>query len=248
MRFNRFQKSNDNWMNTAVKNEVVQSSASKTIAGVYGWMTLGVFLSALTGVGLIQTGAIQTILSFGRGAVLGLFLVQMALVMGMSFAAEKLSSQALKGMFLLYSLLTGITFSIIMVVYPIGNVISLFFVAALGFAGLALFGAVTKKNLGFMSTFLFMGVLMIVGASVVNIFVQSEMLNSFAGWAGILVFSGLTAYDSQRIREGSYALAEQTSGNSEALGKFMIFGALTMYLNFINLFISLLRIFGGRRD
>jgi FtsH-binding integral membrane protein len=151
-------------------------------------------------------------------------------------------------MFLLYASITGVTFAMIMAVYPIGNVVALFAVAAVGFAGLAVFGAVTKKNLGFMKTFLFMGLFMVIGASIINIFIHSEILRSFTGWAGILVFSGLTAYDSQRIREGAYQLAFDGAGNSPALSKFMIFGALTMYLNFINLFISLLQIFGGRKS
>jgi uncharacterized protein len=248
MSFNRFQNNNGNWMENAGKNEIVQSSASKTIAGVYGWMSFGVLLSAIVGMVLIQTNGLQAIMSLGRFTMIGLFVVQIAIVMSMSFAAEKLSATALKGMFLLYAALTGVTFAVIMVIYPIGNVVALFAVAAIGFAALAVFGAVTKKNLGFLKTFLMMGVFMIIGAYLVNIFVQSEILRTFAGWAGILVFSGLTAYDSQRIREGAYSLSLQSSGNSQALGKFMIFGALTMYLNFINLFISLLQIFGGRKN
>lgn len=248
MNFKQFQN-NGNWMENAGKNAIVQSSASKTIAGVYGWMSFGVLLSAIVGMVLIQTNTIQALFSVGgRFTMIGLMVVQIGIVLAMSFAAEKLSASALKTMFLLYAALTGITFAMIMAVYPIGNVVALFAVAAIGFAALAVFGAVTKKNLGFMYTFLMMGLFMIVGAYIVNIFVQSEILRTFAGWAGILVFSGLTAYDSQRIREGAYSLSLQSSGNSQALGKFMIFGALTMYLNFINLFISLLQIFGGRRN
>lgn len=249
MSFNRFQNNNGNWMESAGKNAVVQSSASKTIAGVYGWMSFGVLLSAIVGMALIQTNGIQALFNYGgRFTMIGLFVVQIAIVMSMSFAAEKLSAVALKGMFLLYAALTGITFAAIMLIYPIGNVVALFAVAAVGFAALAVFGAVTKKNLGFLKTFLMMGVFMILGAYLINIFVQSEILRTFAGWAGILVFSGLTAYDSQRIREGAYSLSLQSAGSSQALSKFMIFGALTMYLNFINLFISLLQIFGGRKS
>ncbi|KAB8040610.1 hypothetical protein GCL60_01430 [Silvanigrella paludirubra] len=247
MSFNRFQN-NSNWMENAGKNAIAQSTASKTIAGVYGWMSFGVLLSAIMGLAIIQTGGLQAIASLGRFAIYGVFAVQIGLVLAMSFAAEKLSASALKFMFLLYASITGVTFAMIMAVYPIGNVIALFAVAAVGFAGLAVFGAVTKKNLGFMKTFLFMGVIMILGAYIINMFIHSEILRSFAGWAGILVFSGLTAYDSQRIREGAYQLAFDGAGNSPALSKFMIFGALTMYLNFINLFISLLQIFGGRKS
>lgn len=239
---------NGNWMSSYGQNAVANSVASKTIAGVYGWMALGVLLSAVVGYALIDTGALYAMLAQGNMVMLPVFLVQIGLVLGMSFAANKLSAQTLKLMFLLYSAVTGITFAVIMVAYPIGNVVALFAVAAVGFGALALFGATTKKNLGFMGTFLMMGLFMVIGANIINIFVQSAMLHSFAGWIGILVFSGLTAYDSQRIREGSYALSASNGGEAQAMGKFMIFGALTMYLNFINLFISLLQIFGGRRD
>lgn len=244
----RFQNKNGNWMDNLGKNAVAQASASKAVAGVYGWMSFGVLLSAIVGVGLIQTNTLEYLLSMGRGVFFGVMILQVALVLVMSFAANKLSAMLLKTLFLVYAAFTGFTFAILMAVYPIGNVISIFFVAAIGFAALAIFGAVTKKNLGFMKTFLYMGLFMIIGASLINLFVQSPILRSFSGWAGILVFSGLTAYDSQRIREGAYEITSSSVADSQALGKFMIFGALTMYLNFINLFISLLQIFGGRKN
>ncbi|APJ05132.1 hypothetical protein AXG55_07940 [Silvanigrella aquatica] len=231
-------------MENASKNAHVQASASKTIAGVYGWMSFGVLISALMGLVLVQTQIIQALGNFYYGVIIA----QLGVVLVMSFAAEKMSAAALKGMFLFYAVLTGFTFAILMLIYPIGNFIALFAMAAMGFAALAVFGAVTKKNLGFMRTFLIMGVFMILGANIVNIFIHSPILRSFTGWAGILVFSGLTAYDSQRIREGAYELALHDAGDTQAIRKFMIFGALTMYLNFINLFISLLKVFGGNRD
>lgn len=242
------QNNNSDWARTVSHRTVSDAVASKTIAGVYGWMSLGVLISALVGFALIQTGALFALMSAGSAIMIPVFLVQIGLVLGMSFAANKLSVQALKAMFVLYAAVTGFTFAVIMAAYPIGNVVALFAVAALGFAALAIFGATTKKNLGFMGTFLIMGLFMIIGANLVNLFVHSNMLASFAGWAGILVFSGLTAYDSQRIREGAYSLSSFNGGEAQAMGRFMILGALTMYLNFINLFISLLQIFGGRRD
>lgn len=245
---NRFQNNNSNWMENAGKNSLAQANASKLISGVYGWMSFGVLLSAIVGVGIVQTNTLNYLLKMGSGFIIAIFLMQVALVMVMSFAANKLSASALKALFLVYAAVTGFTFAIIMNVYPIGNVISIFFIAAMGFAALAIFGAVTKKNLGFMRTFLYMGFFMILGAGILNIFMHSPILRSFTGWAGILVFSGLTAYDSQRIREGALEISYQSAGNRQEIGKFMIYGALTMYLNFINLFISLLQIFGGRKD
>jgi FtsH-binding integral membrane protein len=240
---------NGGWMSSYGQKAFADSVASKTIAGVYGWMALGVLISAMVGYFLIQTGALFSMLKQGNMVMIPVFLVQIGLVLGMSFAANKLSSQTLKLMFLVYSAVTGITFAVIMMAYPIGNVVALFGVASVGFAALAVFGATTKKNLGFMGTFLMMGLFMVIGANLINLFVHSPMLHSFAGWMGILVFSGLTAYDSQRIREGAYSLSSSNGGEAQAMGKFMILGALTMYLNFINLFISLLQVFGGgKRD
>jgi FtsH-binding integral membrane protein len=168
MSFNRFQN-NSNWMENAGKNAIAQSTASKTIAGVYGWMSFGVLLSAIMGLVIIQTGGLQAIASLGRFAIYGVFAVQIGLVLAMSFAAEKLSASALKFMFLLYASITGVTFAMIMGVYPIGNVIALFAIAAVGFAGLAVFGAVTKKNLGFMKTFLLSICLFIVKFCVLSL-------------------------------------------------------------------------------
>ena len=239
---------NGNWMSSFGQKSLADSVASKTIAGVYGWMALGVLLSAVVGYALIETGGLAAMLRQGSMIMMPVFIVQIGLVLAMSFAANKLSAQALKLMFLVYAAVTGITFAVIMVAYPIGNVVALFAVAAVGFGALALFGSTTKKNLGFMGTFLMMGLFMVIGDNIINIFVHSPMLHSFAGWIGILVFSGLTAYDSQRIRQNAYALSASNGGETQAMSKFMIFGALTMYLNFINLFISLLQIFGGRRD
>lgn len=234
------------WLNQSTAQESLEKSASKIIAGVYGWMSLGVLISAIVGIGLVGSGAILTLLQAGTGLVMGMFIVQIGIVMGMSFAANKLSSSALKGLFLLYSAITGVTFAIILMAYTLQSVVSIFLVAAMGFAGLAVYGAVTKRNLGFMGTFLIMGLFMVIGANLVNLFMHSPLLYKLSGWIGIIVFSGLTAYDSQRIRDN--ALQISYSQDATMSQRFMILGALTMYLNFINLFISLLQIFGGRRD
>lgn len=239
--------SGGNWTPPYHQQEFATAVASRTIAGVYGWMALGVLISAVVGYALIDTGVLYSLLAKGNLIMLPVMLAQIIIVLTMSFAANRFSADALKLMFALYSALTGLTFALIMVSYPIGNVIALFATAAVGFGALALFGVLTKRNLGFLSTFLMMGLFMVIGANIINMFVHSPMLHNLAGWIGILVFSGLTAYDSQRIRDGAYTLAATSGGEAQAMGKFMIFGALTMYLNFINLFISLLQVFGGNR-
>ena len=247
---NNFNNNNGNWMSSLGQKSVATDLASTTIAGVYGWMALGVLISAAVGFVLKETGTLYAMLAQGPGAVYATMIAQFALVLVMSFAVNKLSAQVLKLMFLVYSAMTGLTFALILVAYPVGNVVTLFAVAASGFAGLALFGATTKKNLGFMGTFLMMGLFMLVIGSLISMFMHTNnaMLTTAFGWIGILVFSGLTAYESQRIREGAYAISSSNGINAQAMDKFMIMGALTMYLNFINLFLSLLQVFGGRKD
>ena len=226
--------------------------ASKIVASVYGWMGLGVGITAAVATGTVASGFLETLMASGRFTFMGLFILQIALVLVLSFAASKLSAGAARGLFLAYSALTGVTLSTLMLTYSAATLGGVFAAAAAAFAGLAIFGAVTKKNLGFMGTFLFMGLMMVVGMSLLNMFVQSALLYSLSSWMGLLVFSGLTAYDSQRItqmaygqtQEGSYGMAATVSAGTD---KMVIYGALSMYLNFINLFLSLLRIFGDRR-
>ena len=228
------------------------AEASKIVASVYGWMGLGVGITAMVGVGTVASGLLQTLMASGSFTFPGLMILQIGLVMVLSFAAPKLSVGAARGLFLAYSALTGLTLSTLMLVYTAASLGGVFIAAAAAFGGLALYGAVTKKNLGFLGTFLFMGLLMVVGLGLVNMFVHSAILYSLGSWMGLLVFSGLTAYDSQRItqmaygqtQEGSYGMPATVAAGTD---KLVIYGALSMYLNFINLFLSLLRIFGNRR-
>ncbi|MBX9703271.1 MAG: Bax inhibitor-1/YccA family protein [Silvanigrellaceae bacterium] len=246
MVFGNGNNNNGNWMRPASFDPSVQQmeTSAKMLGGVYGWMAFGVLLSALSGYVLLASGGLQMLLAGGQFAVIAVALVQLGIVIAMSAAANKLSASTLKGMFLTYSALTGVTFAIVSIAYPIGNVIGIFAVAAGAYSALAVFGTVTKKDLSFMATFLMMGLFMVIGMSIVNIFLHSNMLNQLSGWIGIIVFSGLTAYDAQRLRQEAYEL-NSAAANPAVVEKFKIFGALTMYMNFINLFISLLRVFGG---
>lgn len=238
---------NGGWMSSYGQEHLTSSVAGKTIAGVYGWMALGVLLSAVVGFALIDTGSLARIMQTAPSAFMGIMILQFAVVLVMTLAINKLSSGVLKLMFLSYAALTGFTFAIIASVYNIGDVVSLFAVAAAAFSGLALFGLTTKKDLGFMGTFLMMGLFMLIGAGLLNLFIHSPMIYKLSGWIGIIVFSGLTAYDSQRVRQQAYSLSAYSAGQSEVMGRFMISNALSMYLNFINLFLSLVQSF-ARRD
>lgn len=239
---------NENWMSAFGNQQLITQSANKALSGVYSWMSLGVLVSAVTGFGLINSGIFQMLMTQGRLLPYLVFIAQFVLILVFQAKAETASSSTLKGLFLSYAVLTGFTFALLMVIFPIMNFVTLFAVAAIGFAGLALFGLSTKKDLSFMSTFLFMGLFMAIGAGILNLFLHSQMLSSLQGWIGIIVFSGLTAYDSQRLRSLVYLHAKSSGGQQTVMNRVMIQGALTMYLNFINLFISLLQLFGNKRD
>lgn len=222
-----------------------EAAANRFLSGVYGWMAGGVGITALCAFLLVSTGTLEAmLLNFGRVAFYGIMAVQIGLVLALSFLAERLSVGATRAMFVLYSAATGVTIAMVSQVFTAASVASIFGVAASAFVGLALFGTLTKKNLGVMGTFLVMGLWMLIGLSVVNIFVGSAMLGYVGDWMGVLVFSGLTAWESQKLRQ----MAHSIGGQGELAQKYMVQGALTMYLNFINLFLRLLSLFGTRRD
>jgi len=164
-------------------------------------------------------------------------------VMGMSFALNKLSYPALIGLFVAYAIINGISFSFIFWVYNIGSILKVFLSTTALFAIMAVAGYTTKTDLTKLGSLLFIGLIGIVVASLINMFMHSESMDYIISILGVIIFTGLTAYDVQKIKN----LGEQASGSSFA-GKLGIMGALTLYLDFINLFLFLLRLFGGRKD
>ena len=147
-------------------------------------------------------------------------------------------------LFILYSVVNGATLSVIFMVYALTSIANVFFITAGTFAVMAFIGYTTKKDLTSLGRMLFMGLIGIIIATVVNIFLGSSMLNMIVSYVGILVFIGLTAYDSQKIKRLLYT-ADSTD---ESAQKIALLGSLTLYLDFINLFLMLLRIFGGNRN
>jgi len=146
-------------------------------------------------------------------------------------------------MFLLYSALNGVTFAAIFLVYTQSSIANAFLVTAGTFAGMSLYGMVTKRDLTGLGSFMFMGLIGIIIASVVNIFLHSEMIYWITSYIGVFVFVGLTAYDTQKLK----MIGQQGFANGESRQKMAILGALTLYLDFINLFLMLLRVMGDRR-
>ena len=210
---------------------------------VYAWMCLAL---TVTGFIAFRTAQSQTLLQlvFGNSIILiGLFIVELGIVFWMSKNIAKISSNMAIGLFLLYSALNGLTLSILLLVYTASSVASTFFITAGTFGLMSAYGYFTKKDLTSWGNLLFMALVGLIIASIVNIFWSNPTMYWIISYAGVLIFVGLTAYDTQKIKNMSLELHAE----SEAGRKGAIMGALALYLDFINLFIILLRILGDRR-
>ena len=208
---------------------------------VFLWMTAGLAITGATSLWVVSTPAVMMAVLQNRLVFYGLMIAELVMVMAFSAVVRRAGAMAAAGMFLAYAFLNGLTLSIIFLVYTSGSLASTFFITAGTFGAMSVFGAVTKRDLSSWGSFLFMGLIGVVLASVVNIFIGSSMLSWVMSCAGVLVFTGLTAYDTQRIAAMAYE-----GGNADG-SPAAINGALRLYLDFINLFLSLLRLFGDRR-
>lgn len=211
---------------------------------VYVWMTLALVITGFTAFGIAENpGLVYTIVT-NRLLFWGLVIGEFALVMAIYGAIGRLSATAATLLFVLYSIVNGATLSVIFLAYTMTSIASVFFITAGTFAVMAFIGYTTKTDLTSFGKMLIMGLIGIILATVVNIFIGSSMLNMIVSYVGVVVFVGLTAYDSQKIKNLLY----QVDNMSEEAQKLALLGSLTLYLDFINLFLMLLRIFGGNRD
>lgn len=211
---------------------------------VYVWMTLALVITAITAYGVASTPALLMTILTNRVLLFGLIIVELALVWGVSAAINRLSLATATLMFVLYSVINGATLSVIFVVYTASSITSVFLITAGTFAVMAIVGYTTKKDLTSMGRIMFMALIGLIIATIVNLFVQSSGLTLILNYVGVLVFVGLTAYDSQKIKH-MLLMAEDTG---ETAQKLALLGSLTLYLDFINLFLYLLRLLGTRRD
>jgi FtsH-binding integral membrane protein len=212
------------------------------MAAVYRWMTLGLFVTATVAYGVAHSQAALELI-FGNRMVFWILMAgELGLVIAISAAVHRLSAAVAGGMFLLYSALNGATLASILLVYTGASVASAFAITAGTFGVMSVYGTVTKRDLTGWGTFLFMGLIGVVIASVVNLFLHSGMMSFVISCAAVVVFTGLTAYDTQKLR------AIAASGGASGIAALPITGALALYLDFINLFLALLRLFGNRRD
>jgi FtsH-binding integral membrane protein len=227
-----------------VSPEQVALEQKQFITKVYGWMALAL---AITGLVAMYTASSTDMLNFIFGQPMvffGLIIAELLLVGVMAGLIRKISSSAAVGLFILYSVLNGLTLSVVFLRYTSGSIASTFFITGGLFAIMSAYGYFTGKDLTKFGSLLFMLLIGFILASIVNIFLASSALYWISTYIGIFIFTGLIAYDTQKLKDMGGVLAE----GSEEQRKGAIFGALSLYLDFVNLFILLLRLFGGRRN
>lgn len=212
--------------------------------GVYQWMTLGLALTAGVAFFTASSPALLNAIFGNQIMAWIVILAPLGFVIALSAGINRMSAGTATGLFLGYSALMGLSLSTVLIVYTGQSVFMAFATAAGMFGAMSVYGTVTKKDLTGMGSFLFMGLVGIVIASVVNMFVGSGQLDWVISVLGVVIFTGLTAYDTQKLKiMGETAPADDAT----AVRRGTILGALTLYLDFINLFLMLLRLFGDRR-
>lgn len=214
------------------------------MAQVYGWMTCGLLLTAVVAWYAANTPSIIFALQSNQILFFGLIIAQLGLVFVISGMVNRLSGTAATSLFMLYSALTGLTLSSILIMYTGASIASTFVICAGMFGAMSFYGYTTKRDLSGMGSMLFMGLIGIILASLVNIWLKSPALMWVVTYIGVLVFVGLTDYDTQKLKNLG---AQLDVNDKDSFRKYSIVGALTLYLDFINLFLMLLRIFGNRR-
>ncbi len=209
---------------------------------VYGWMAVGLAITALVAYGVASSPAVLRAVVGNPILFFGLIIAELGLVFFLSARAQALAPATAAGLFVVYSALNGATLSVVLLAYTGTSVATTFVVTAGMFAALAVFGSTTTRSLAGAGQFFFMGLIGLVLASVVGLFWHNDALQFLISVVGVIVFTGLTAWDAQRLRQIAVEIPEGQTGS------FAIVGALTLYLNFINLFLFMLRFMGSRRD
>ena len=229
-----------------LKQTQVQTRVNEFIRSVYNWMAIGLALTGFTAYYVANTPALVQAVFGNQILFFGLIIGQLGLVFFISARIQRLQASTATALFLLYSVLMGVTLSFIFLVYTASSITSTFFICAATFVACSVYGWTTKRDLTSLGGFLFMGLIGIIIASVVNIFIRSSAMHMIISYIGVLVFVGLTAYDTQHLK--TMALNQPADLEAGVIRKGAIMGALKLYLDFINLFLMLLRIFGGGRD
>ena len=217
-------------------------SFSVLMRNVYTWMALGLLMTALTSLYVVRDENLLYTIATRPPLMWGLFIAELAMVLILSARIMKMSFPVAGLMFAAYAILNGVTMAFIFAVYTAESIATTFFITAGTFAGMSLLGYTIKRDLSSVGRMLYMLLIGLIIATIVNIFMKSSGLDVIISYVGVLIFVGLTAYDTQKIKQ----MLLQAPDASEGAQKLALLGALTLYLDFVNLFIYLLRIFGKR--
>ena len=209
---------------------------------VYGWMCAGLAVTGVVAYMVASSPALLQALVSNYMLVIGLFIGQLALVFYLSARAHRLAPRTATAVFLGYAALTGVTLSVLVLAYTGASIATTFMVTAGMFGGLAFYGTTTSRSLAGMGQFMFMGLIGLVLASIVGLFWHNDALQFLISVVGVIVFTGLTAWDAQRLKQMALEIP------TDRVGSYAIVGALALYLDFLNLFLFLLRFLGGRRE
>lgn len=223
--------------------KLISKSQKDFFQKIYSWMFWGLVLSAIMAV-LVSSSTIATAIVYNPIVFFLLIIIELAFVFILSGRIGKIQTSTAVSLFIIYAILNGATLSVIFLAYNLGTISLAFFVTAGMFGVISLYGMTTKSDLSNIGPILFMGLIGLIIALVINLFFQSSLADLILAWIGVAIFTGLMAYDTWKIKHGRFAWVKQ-AGNIE---KASILGALQLYLDFVNLFLSILRILGRRNN
>lgn len=229
---------------TLTSNTASRAAQSSLMRSVYVWMTLALVITGLTAMYVAKSMTLIQLMMENSLFFWGLLLAEVGVVVYLTARIHRMAFSTATVLFILYSLLNGVTLSVLFLVYTFSSIATTFFVTAGTFGAMALVGYVTRRDLSRIGSLCIMGVIGLIIASVVNLFLHNSMMDLVISCAGVLVFVGLTAYDAQKIKR---LLMTEGMEVNETTQKIALLGAMTLYLDFINLFIYLLRLLGDRK-
>ena len=238
-------KKENNMQPVALSKTQAQLQVNTFIRSVYNWMAMGLALTGFVAYYVANTPSIQQVIFGNRIIFYGLIIGELALVFFLSARVQKIQASTATALFVLYAALNGATLSVIFLIYTAASITSTFFICSATFVAFSVYGMTTKRDLTSVGGFMTMGLIGIIIASVVNMFIRSSAMSMVISYVGVLVFVGLTAYDTQKLK--TMALTQPANIGAGVVRKGAIMGALTLYLDFINLFLMMLRILGDRR-
>lgn len=230
----------------SLSRDQVQVQVNEFIRSVYNWMAIGLALTGLVAYFVSNSETMKSLIFGSPALFFGLIIAELGLVFGISARVQKMQSSTATKLFMLYAALNGATLSVIFLAYTQSTITSTFFICAATFIACSVYGMTTRRDLTSLGSFMLMGLFGIIIASVVNLFVRSSGMSMIISYIGVFVFIGLTAYDTQKLK--MMALSQPAGLEAGVIRKGAILGALSLYLDFINMFIMLLHIMGSRRQ